>query len=185
MVWEAHRSFVSYLSIQGHHSDILSCSDDHSVLLWTRVGVLKGVLTYGKEIDKLVKPRWNSLVDMEIREQIRTKVSRKLIEDLKLNPTDPKHLKIMMNGTTLPNPTRINDIIANKEKLEVSHDNLTDPERIRVVGQLHGKITYQQSDKDLALSATVEMESKMLEIIRNIGVVFLFIYLFVYLFLIL
>ena len=43
-----------------------------------------GVLTYGKETDKLFRPIWNSMIDMNEREIRRKENSMKLISEVNL-----------------------------------------------------------------------------------------------------
>ena len=111
-MWEAHRGSVLKLQLGGHSSDILSCSDDHSVLLWTREGVLKGVLTYGQEIDKLIRPKWNSLIDLDERDAARHKIAANFVKKLQLKPTDPK----VLNASHRPKSSQ--QVVINSETMK-------------------------------------------------------------------
>ena len=96
--WDAHRQSISGMHIVGHRDDLLTCSDDRAIYLHTSEGVFKGVLTYGQEIDKYIKPKWHSPIDMEVRERVRLKEAAKFIDELHLRPTDPKILKRARDG---------------------------------------------------------------------------------------
>jgi hypothetical protein len=185
MIWEAHKSTVNGLTLGGHYQELLSCSEDHAIFLWTRQGVLKGVLTYGKELDKIARPRWNSLVDMQIRDKTRTLNSMQIVSDLRLKPTPPHILKQMMMSGLVQNNRLVDKLTLEKlrkiqsNQLDATKSSLISniidysklPEHVRVVEQLHNKITYDQSTKDIALEETVKKETKILQDIRNIGVV--------------
>ena len=185
MIWEAHKSTVNGLTLGGHYQELLSCSEDHAIFLWTRQGVLKGVLTYGKELDKIARPRWNSLVDMQIRDKTRTLNSMQIVSDLRLKPTPPHILKQMMMSGLVQNNRLVDRLTLEKlrkiqsNQLDATKSSLISniidysklPDHVRVVEQLHNKITYDQSTKDIALEETVKKETKMLQDIRNIGVV--------------
>ena len=157
MAWKAHKVAVNCLSIVGHHNDILSCSEDQAIYLWEiKTGVLKGILTYGQNVDRYITPKWKSMVDKCILEELRKENAREYIQDLSLQHVDPKVANKVMTLASL----RSSKIVMGYKK-PVKADFYRMNDRDRVMGQLVGNVTYQLSDKDIALAARDETAKLM------------------------
>lgn len=68
----------------GDSQDVLSIGDDHSIKLWTLSGETKAILTRGRELDKIFRPRWISPIDYTSRAKHRVREARFLAEKLNL-----------------------------------------------------------------------------------------------------
>jgi hypothetical protein len=68
----------------GDAKDILSVGEDRSMKLWTITGEAKAILTRGRELDKIFRPRWLSPIDYSARAKHRHREARFLAEKLNL-----------------------------------------------------------------------------------------------------
>jgi WD40 repeat protein len=197
-VWHPHGGAVTSLQLVGENNDVMTGSDDFSVQLFKNDSVLKGVLTRGREFDKLFRPRWKTPFNMaeraikrksnaevlvkelslSIREKKRGKDKRRQAVSQKRSPqrraTDAQHFI----HEAVPMPT-MQDIIAqhdadeedfkyhNQENHHHAHRLTDDPDYIRAVGQLAGKITYHVSHRDVARTESAVKFSEVKKAIRQ------------------
>lgn len=150
MAWKAHRETINCLCVVGHHNDVLSCSEDRAIYLWEiKSGILKGVLTHGQDIDRHITPKWKSMVDEDIQERSRKLRAEGYIRDLSLKHLSDRTQSISseLDESSLHS---LKDTIVTASSTVKDEQYMND--RDKVIGQLAGKVTYQMSDKDVALS---------------------------------
>ena len=79
----AHGGAVTSINVLSS-DNILTSGADSGVFLWHYDGKQKGVLTRGREWDKLFRPRWKTPIDMAKRDRSRRRDAYLLVSDLGL-----------------------------------------------------------------------------------------------------
>ena len=174
--WDAHTGAVTDTRLIGDFRNIMTAGEDNAIYLWTMDGSFRGALTRGRDMDKVMKLTWKNPVDMTTRDLQRRSDAGVLIDKLKLRPAtyagqkvdqlydyDEMYKKEKVAMKLRYTEKRLPDIIREDETAKDVD------ERTRVIDQMRGKVTYQQSAKELAMDALAEQHAKALQAIRDIG----------------
>lgn len=177
-VWYAGKGAITSLTLVEDCHDIITSASDDSIMLWTLQGIQKGVLTRGREFDKLFKPRWRTPIDMMARAVVRMNQAEILIKEVQLERRIDTVDSAQTSGSATVEIHTFNmssqSLIHNKKSETGDHDESkalsTEEEEIsRVLGQMHGKITYIQSSKEAASQALLAKHTKTMSAFRLIG----------------
>ena len=149
-MWRAHTGPVVSISVIRLNKFILSASEDRIVNCWSIYGDLHGVLTRGTKADKVINVSWNSPIDWKSRQIEKEELAIHLKERLQLCPvrsdnqsSKPRRVSIADTGLKL-NPL-LSTIAGSSVSYSVEQEL---SERMRLVSQLKGLVTYKQSAKD-------------------------------------
>ena len=181
-VWYAGKGAITTLTLVEDCHDIITSASDDSIMLWTLQGNQKGVLTRGREFDKLFKPRWRTPIDMITRASIRMNQAEILVKEVQLerriDVIDDSNAKTSGSATIEVhtfNMTSESELIHSRKTEHDHHEgsksvfSAEEEEISRVLGQMHGKITYVQSSKEAASQALLEKHAKAMSAFRSIG----------------
>lgn len=175
-IWHAHKGVFPSMVVVGDDKDILTAGEDSCVNLFSKKGILKGVLTRGKDVDMIFKPRWKNPIDMAAREALRTREAKRLIKLLNLKRSINLNREIVdpfSDDTAAIRRAMRSKVAASIEaasiasSLKGSHKDLVEthdrdrlaltqfnektPARELLIGQLRGKVTYELSSKDYVM----------------------------------
>ena len=173
-VWTAHAASVTDMKIVGDNNDVLSCSEDQSVLGWSNLGVRRGILTWGQELDKVLRHTWYSPVNLALRKSRRNAVAAQYIDQLNLKPTHHLVLKGIRQSADFDDNQEVttDEHVSTKYYARLNESKIdaeNSVEKKRVIGQLRGEITYDQSSKDFAKTALEKTKTDALRRIHSIG----------------
>lgn len=176
-VWYAAKGAVTTLKLVEDCHDILTAANDASIILWTLQGNQKGVLTRGRDFDKLFKPRWRTPIDMIQRAKVRINQATILVKEVELE----RRSESLDAGKNTASATIDIHTFDMNSKSELVHSkksysetkslaSTNDQQDVsRVLGQMHGEITYIQSSKEMSSQALLEKHSKAMRAFRSIG----------------
>ena len=178
-VWYAAKGAITTLKLVEDCHDILTAASDSSIMLWTLQGNQKGVLTRGRDFDKLFKPRWRTPIDMIQRAKVRINQATILVKEVELE----RRSEMLDAGKNTASATidihtfdmnSKSELIHNKKSETYSETkslaSTNDQQEVsRVLGQMHGEITYIQSSKEMSSQALLEKHSKAMKAFRLIG----------------
>lgn len=84
LVWNAHKASCCSMEFVGDFDDLMTSTEDGSVLTWSEAGAARGVLTRGREWDNIFPPRWTTPIDIEQRSRLRLQEAGDFVNKLKL-----------------------------------------------------------------------------------------------------
>jgi Ca2+-binding EF-hand superfamily protein len=168
-VWAAAgHTPVTTVDIVGDDLNIISAANDSSIILWDRDGVELGAITKGKEFDKLFKPHWKSLLNVEKRNILRQKQAVQLMNALHLKIRDSDIIKNIDDETGTVS-IKHNHRERLRSIFDTSVDFNTLPDRQRIIGQMNGNITYELSNRDHAQLIVTQKTADFRKKFQNIG----------------
>ena len=174
--WDAHSGTVNDVKLIGDFRNIITVGDDSAIFLWSMDGCMLGVLTRGRDLDKVLKPFWKNPVDMDTKNLQRRSHAGVLIDKLLLRPDTYAGQKVKQlydSDDDKKAPEVVYEMRYTEKRLpDIIREGETAKdvdERVRVVEQMRGKITYTQSAKELAMGELAEKHASVLQAIRDIG----------------
>jgi hypothetical protein len=149
----AHSASVVALVFMRHNKYFLSASEDRAVRFWDMNGHCRGVLSFGTKLDKVIRPVWDSPIDVPARNLEKKELAHLLRDKLNLRIVRFSSLdkelsrRAAMEKAQKSNPLE-STIGAESLTSLYSQSIVFLPDRQRVIGQLTGEVTYKQSIKD-------------------------------------